>query len=530
MRWVHRVIAAMVVLAAGMGQAQAPAKRLALVIGNGAYATAGWALANPPRDARLMAERLKGLGFEVDLVVDANRTRLETAMGDFGAKLKAAGPTTVSFFFYAGHGAQKDGANYLVPVDANATTMDRLRFQSPPMQFLLDDMIAAGNAVNILVLDACRNLPLPDGARSVGGEGLADLGKPQNFFIAYATSPGRTAADGGGQNSPFTTALAAALERQAEEPIALLFSDVNNRVFRATEGGQSPEYRDGLVRAPRWSLAATRDAPPAPATPGVEFRDCDVCPWMVVVPAGKFMMGSLETESGRSRFEGPLRQVTISRPFAAGKFEVTFAEWDACVADGGCLEEDGPWVPEDRGWGRANRPVMNVSWQDARRYVRWLNGKVGGRAYRLLTEAEWEYSARSGTTTPYPWGDAVSRQHANYGKERRQGYGGFAGGRDRWESESAPVGSFPPNAFKLYDMHGNVQEWVEDCFAEYSSAAADGSPIDNRACSIRVLRGGSWIKPSEDLRSARRSSARPTHRDHISGFRVARTIVLPPAP
>lgn len=526
MRWVLRAIAAMVVLAAGMGQAQAPPKRLALVIGNGAYATAGWALANPPRDARLMAERLKGLGFEVDLVVDASRTQLETAMGDFGAKLKAAGPTAVSFFFYAGHGAQKDGANYLVPVDANAATMDRLRFQSPPMQFLLDDMIETGNAVNILVLDACRNLPLPDGARSVGGEGLADLGKPQNFFIAYATSPGRTAADGGGQNSPFTAALAAAMERQAEEPIALLFSDVNNRVFRATEGGQSPEYRDGLVRARRWSFASDRAAPPAPTTPGAEFRDCPECPLMVVVPAGSFVMGSPPNELGRGDDEGPQRRVTISRPFAVGQFEITAVEWDACVAGGGCIEPDvGPYSPRDAEWRLArSNPIVNVGWRDAKRYVEWLNRRVGGRAYRLLTEAEWEYAARAGTATPFSTGTSINPNQADYNWEVS-----FQGSptRDREGIDrSSLVGSFPRNPFGIHDMHGNVREWVEDCFSEsYLGLPTDGSAnLAGGDCAIRMIRGGAWTSEPMSLRSASRDSNTLNHRYFNLGFRVARTL------
>jgi hypothetical protein len=398
MRWFLRILAAAAVLAAGMGQAQPAPKRLALVIGNGAYTSTGWALANPPRDARLMAERLKGLGFDVDLVIDANRATMETKFDDFGEKLKRAGADAVSFFYYAGHGAQTDGANFLVPIDSNATTMNRLRSQSPPMQNLLDYMVETGNAVNIVVLDACRNLPLPEGQRDLAGAGLADLGKPQNFFIAYATSPGRTAADGAGQNSPFTTALAAALERQADEPMSLMFSDINNRVFRATEGGQSPEYRDGLVRAPRWSLAADRAPPPMPTTPGAEFQDCDVCPKMVVVPPGSFMMGSPETEAGSGSDERPQRRVTIAGPLAVGKFEVTFAQWDACVAARACApEEEGPYRPDDQTWGRGDRPVINVTWQDAKRYVRWLNGKVGGRAYRLLTEAS--RPTRSNCTT-----------------------------------------------------------------------------------------------------------------------------------
>jgi hypothetical protein len=266
MGWTGRVLAAAALLIACLvpASAQAP-KRLALVIGNGAYQVAAWRLDNPPRDAALIAGKLRGLGFEVDAVTNASRATMDAAFERFGARLKAAGPDAVAFFYFAGHGAQRDGVNFLVPVDANAATSDRLRYQSPSMQFLLDDMAEAGNAVNIIVLDACRDMPLPDGSRSIGRGGLADLGRVANVFIAFATAPGRTAADGGGANSPFTTQLAAALDAQAAEPLSLLFDDINARVYRATGGGQSPEYRNGLVRAPRWSLAASvRVAAPDP--------------------------------------------------------------------------------------------------------------------------------------------------------------------------------------------------------------------------------------------------------------------------
>ncbi|MBL8550003.1 MAG: caspase family protein [Hyphomonadaceae bacterium] len=246
-------------------------ERIALVIGNGAYRMPGWQLANPPRDAALIAERLRSLGFTVDLVTDAGRSAMEAAFQRHGERLKAAGPSAVGIFFYAGHGAQEDGINYLIPVDADAQTADRLRYQSPALQFLFDDMAETGNAVNLVILDACRNMPLPSGARSVGRGGLADVGRLPNMFIAYAAAPGQVAADGTGRNSPFSTALAAALASPTDDPIELVFSDVQAQVYQATQGGQSPEYRNGLVRAPRWRLrgGATltpTSQPPPPAT------------------------------------------------------------------------------------------------------------------------------------------------------------------------------------------------------------------------------------------------------------------------
>jgi formylglycine-generating enzyme required for sulfatase activity len=168
-------------------------------------------------------------------------------------------------------------------------------------------------------------------------------------------------------------------------------------------------------------------------------------------------MGSPASEAGRDAAEGPQRPVTIARPFAVGKYEVTFAEWDACVAAGGCSHR-----PGDNRWGRGSRPVINVSWDDITlEYLPWLSRKTG-KTYRLLTEAEWEYAARGATSASAPskaywWGDRASHEYANYGKD--QCCDGLKQGRDQWVN-TAPVGQFPANPFGLHDMHGNVWEWV----------------------------------------------------------------------
>ena len=205
---------------------------------------------------------------------------------------------------------------------------------------------------------------------------------------------------------------------------------------------------------------------------GEVFRDCPGCPEMVVVPGGQF-----------------------GRPFAVGVYEVTFGEWDACVSGGGC----GGYRPDDEGWGRGRRPVMNVNWEDAKAYVRWLSEKTG-EDYRLLSEAEWEYVARAGTTTAYWWGNDVGRNRAN-----------CDGCGSRWDvRQTAPVGSFSANPFGLHDVHGNVWEWVEDCW--------EGD------CGRRVLRGGSWVNIPGDLRSAYRGGYTTGNRNDVNGFRVARTL------
>jgi formylglycine-generating enzyme required for sulfatase activity len=245
------------------------------------------------------------------------------------------------------------------------------------------------------------------------------------------------------------------------------------------------------------------------AKPGSDFKECaSGCPVMIVIPAGKFIMGSPENEPDRNASEGPPHEVTIAKPFAVSKFEVTFGEWDVCVAAAAC-----PRVP-DR-WGRGKMPVINVSWVGAKQYVGWLS-QLTGKEYRLPTEAEWEYAARAGTNTRYSWGHDLGMGNAN-----------CDGCGSQWDlRQTAPVGSFKPNALGLYDMHGNVWEWVEDSWHEnYDVAPTDGSAWllggDPR---FRVVRGGSWRNDSELVRAAVRFKRNANVRFDTLGFRVARTI------
>ena len=244
---------------------------------------------------------------------------------------------------------------------------------------------------------------------------------------------------------------------------------------------------------------------------GDAFRDCAECPELVVVPAGSFTMGSPQNEKDRDSDEGPQRAVTIARAFGVGKFEITFAEGDACVAGGGC----GGYRPSDSGWGRGTRPVINVSWDDAKGYVEWL-GRKTGKPYRLLSEAEWEYAARAGTTTRYGWGNEIGRSNAN-----------CDGCGSQWDNrQTAPAGSFQPNGFGLHDMHGNVWEWTEDCWhGSYAGAPVDGGAwVTGGECGRRVLRGGSWGNFPGYLRSAGRDGVDTGYRLNYRGIRVARTL------
>ncbi|HEV7510271.1 MAG TPA: formylglycine-generating enzyme family protein [Candidatus Acidoferrum sp.] len=289
--------------------------------------------------------------------------------------------------------------------------------------------------------------------------------------------------------------------------------------------------------------------------PGKTFRDCIDCPLMLVIPAGGFEIGSPKSESGHAQEEEPQREVRVRR-FAAGKFDVTRNEWRAFASATkrnvslGCAwtarskekrDPKGSWV--DLGFPQDDRhPVVCVTWKDAQDYVGWLSLRTH-HEYRLLTEAEWEYAARAGTKTAYPWGPTGSHEYANYGAEN---WGGLTVGRDHWFYTS-PVGSFPPNSFGLYDMHGNVLQWVEDCFAnDYSDLPSDGTayiaalPLKTSgdfaymnatsSCSYRRLRGGDWGDPAWMVRSAARNWAPPpnwTLNDYRSagvGFRVAMSL------
>jgi formylglycine-generating enzyme required for sulfatase activity len=252
--------------------------------------------------------------------------------------------------------------------------------------------------------------------------------------------------------------------------------------------------------------------------PGQSFKECaQDCPEMVVVPAGSYTMGSPPTEKGGYTNEVPQHNVTIAKPFAVSKYEVTFTDWDACVTGGGC----NGYKPNDVGWGRGQRPVINVSWDDAQAYVAWLS-QVTGMTYRLLSEAEYEYAARAGTTTAYPWGDDI--------KLNGQAMANCSGCGSKWDStQTAPVGSFPPNKFGLYDMAGNVFEWTEDCVHNnYNGAPADGLAwITGGDCTNRSIRGGPWNVTPDGLRSARRGRGTTDGRDSLLGFRVARTLLTP---
>ncbi len=251
-------------------------------------------------------------------------------------------------------------------------------------------------------------------------------------------------------------------------------------------------------------VAPPLSADPTPAERQT-FRDCALCPEMTMVPAGTFVMGA----DDRSAAERPAHRVTIPAPFAIGRYEVTFDEFDACVAAGAC-----PAAPYDHGWGRERRPAINVAFADVLAYLEWLSG-ITGQTYRLPSEAEWEYANRAGTTTRYWWGDAAAAGRANC-----RGCGSAWDGR-----QTAPVGSFPPNPFGLYDTTGNVLEWVADCWsADHAGAAGDARPRQDSDCRRRVIRGGNWYYLAGIARTTWRGGNDVRANTYGIGFRVARDL------
>ena len=361
------------------------------------------------------------------------------------------------------------------------------------------------------------------------------------------------------QKVPDRTQVAAITQASIESSLELSRSERRKVQEGLAVAGFDPGAADGLfgqrtrVAIGRWQLSSELDktgyldaksakvlialaAEFVPArSPGDVFRDCKNCPQMVVVPAGDYMMGSPSSEESRDDEESPRHRVTISKPFAVGKYEVTRGEFREFVSDTGHSSGRGcsywtgkEWTKSDAHSWRNPRfaqdeddPVVCVDWNDAKAYVKWLSGKTGHQ-YRLLSESEWEYVARAGTTGPFHFGRTISTDQANY--YGRVVYG--SGRKGVYRQKTVSVGSFPSNGYGLHDVHGNVWEWVEDCWHD----SYVGAPTNGRAwttegyCSRYVLRGGSWFDEPRNVRAATRFWNFPGNRYSKDGFRVARTL------
>jgi len=238
---------------------------------------------------------------------------------------------------------------------------------------------------------------------------------------------------------------------------------------------------------------------------GDVFRDCPNCPELVVVPSGLFIMGS----NGKRKTEKPARRVNITKPFAIGRYEITFKEWFACLDAGACTHN-----PDDHKWGRKGRPVINVTWDQVEAYTKWLTRETGF-TYRLPSESEWEYAHRAGTTTDFWWGDSAGENNAN-----------CKDCKSKWSAKSsAPVGSFKPNPFGLYDTAGNLFEWVSDCWnPDHRGAPKTTAPRKEGNCNFRVIRGGSFYYFNKVSRASYRAKNPPGVKSYWLGFRVVREL------
>jgi formylglycine-generating enzyme required for sulfatase activity len=616
--------------------ARASEKRVALVIGNAVYRYAD-TLRNPVNDAKAISAALTRLGFAYaapHFNLDFNGLR--RALQEFGMEADGA---DMAVIYFAGHGVEVNGHNFLIPVDAKLERSLDVDFETASLDQALNAVDGA-RQLRLIILDACRINPFrarmmrSGGTRTIG-QGLRSIEPCGNVLVAYAAKHGTFALDGKKSNSPFAEALCKHIEKPGLE-IRHLFGEVRDDVLELTGNEQEPHLYGSLGRqmiylkgpeefanpppAPPGSLSEpasfgerenggrltipwkqvvaavfvfgiaasviyffliekdapseadvsaiaadqqpvqeTRQPPPEPVRneavegdgkvlvtystadqtneikrikpgSGESFQDCwktlknkRVCgPEMVVVPAGEFMMGSPDKEKDRETDEDPRHEVTITQPFAAGKFEVTFAEWDQCVAEGGCL-----YKPDDS-WGRGNQPVINISWDDIiKEYLPWLR-TVTGKDYRLLSEAEWEYAARAGTTGRFSFAGNKT-ELCYYGNHADRGTTSYSWKNtscsDGVGEQAAKVGSYKPNDWGLYDIHGNVWEWVQDCYADsYKDAPGDGKAAKETIGCLRVLRGGSWNSGPRNLRSAYRVSNDPGDRANNDGFRVARAL------
>ena len=553
-------------------------KRVALVIGNSAYRNVT-PLPNPVNDATDISGSLERLGFEVKTVTNAGIEKMRLSLTAFAEKANGA---DIAAVFFAGHGLESGGENRLIPVDAKLENDADISYETIPLQMVMR-AVSNTTKVGIVLLDACRNNPFRpkrqqgDLNRDVE-RGFVRVEPSDNVLVAYAAKDGTTAKDGSGRNSPFTTSLLKNLERPDLE-LRFMFAQVRDDVMSATNKLQQP-YTYSSLSSERIYLKAAAAIPPINSqierkpkptscegaglasissrrpealtaaeecalAPKVMFRECSDCPEMVVLPSGSFMMGSPADEKGRNDDEGPQHRVEIPEIFAVGKFHVTVDQFAGFVrATGYSAGSECRTFEENKFESRASRswqnpgiaqtsahPAICLSWNDARSYVAWLS-KVTDRPYRLLSEAEWEYAARSGTTTRYYFGDDENDmcRYGNGLDETARATIPAVRDRDAVPCKdgfafTSPVGTFLANGFGLADMHGNVSTWVADCQKDsYVGATSDSSAVTSGDCARRMLRGGSWISIPRSLRAANRSSYAPAQRFSLNGLRVARTL------
>ena len=520
------LVLALVALAAAFpGAAHAREARLALVIANGAYQQFD-RLAATGDDGNRIAAGLTASGFRdatgsgaVTVQRDLTLGQMQAAVAQFRQALQAAGPDAFGVLYYSGHGAALStyGDVMLLPVDAGRT-LD-VRSTSLTRAALTRSLLGSGAKTVLIILDMCRDVlteppiapdaaapgnvaPDPGDAGAAGGtKGLRRvirasdtlLRPDQGYLVAFSTSADQVAFDDG----TFSRILAEEI-RRPQQNIATALKRTSDRVaMNAVKAGvrfQKPTFDYGLQGEPPCFITCD------PASTG-RFYDCANCPTMRIIPAGTGPVGSPATEPGRGHDEAVQHDLRIDRAFAIGVFEVTIAEWAACVRDKACR----PITDWSKDNPNPQIPATGISYVDAQAYVAWVSVQ-SGLAYRLPTEAEWEYADRAGAATAFPWGDTIAPGDANY--DQTASYRGSPTAPYRGYPEA--VNAYPPNAFGLYQMNGNVWEWTGGC----------GDPH----CESQIVRGGSFQSAPDELRAASRLHVRSGHRRDDVGLRVVRDL------
>lgn len=472
-------------------------KRVALVIGNSSYRSSP--LVNPANDAHAMASVLSRLGFEVEEKINLGYMEMIKSVENFGNSLRSGG---FGLFYYAGHGAQVNGANYLIPVDAQIENENEVRFKAVDVGMVLAKMEWAKSDINLVVLDACRDNPFSR-AFPTSSPGLADMKAPNGTFIAYATAPGKTAADGEGRNGLYTTELVKVLEIPGI-PLRQVFERTLKAVREKSGYKQNPLVASNLegefyfippstMTDAQLPLVGSGPVPVQPATGRPFLHDPATGMEFVAVPGGCFRMG--DTFGDGESDEKPVHEVCLS-DYYIGKFEVTQGQWRKVMGNDpthfyNCCDDC---------------PVDKVSWNDVQDFIRRLNSRTGAR-YRLPTESEWEYAAKSG------------------GKNEKFS-GGTAEDTVAWYSGNSlsmphTVGQKQANGLGIHDMSGNMWEWVSDWYEkEYYGKSSLNNPEGPSTGTYRVLRGGSWGSAPRFVRTTDRFRIVPDDRSINLGFRL----------
>jgi formylglycine-generating enzyme required for sulfatase activity len=497
--------------------------RLALVIGNSAYQGRNY-IKQPVNDAKDLAKVLCRLDFEVILKTNLTKRRMNAVVNDFANRLREH--KGIGLFYFSGHGLQENEENYLMAIDAKQW------YRETKVSNIINKLTKTGNQANLFILDACRETPKRTKYAWFDSNKLIGLAIPPavpSTLIAYAAKPGKRALncvmwDCSDRNSPYVKHLMEWIQKP-NLSINEVLRKVRVAVKEDTNGRQSPGYYDELDDAFYFKVEVLQPEPPHDRfIAGRVFRDPlqdeSLGPEIVWIPAGSFQMGDIQGKGYND--EKPVHSVSVDR-FAMGKHEVTFAEYDRFA------QTTNRKKPDDQGWGRDNHPVIMVSWKDATAYAAWLSQETG-KTYRLPTEAEWEYAARAGTITSRYWGNKPDEacRYANIydntlKKEKKLNWthhncnDGYA--------KTAPVGRFKPNAFGLFDMLGNVREWVADkLHSNYKNAPTDGSVWNDDVIGYQVLRGGSWDNPPRSSRAAFRDGVVSNAQENYIGFRVVRAM------